>query len=115
MAMDINGLLGGGHRLLLPAQRGEAVAKVVEACGQVGQEGSRVGTGELAMDFNGLLSRGQRILPPAQGGEGNSKVIQPSGPLLLFPRLQPLQSGLAEPGYQLPQDQGAIRRGQLFS
>ncbi len=73
--MDVDGLLARGQRLLAPAEVGEAVAEVVQATGEVGEEGVGPRRGQPPVDVDGLLARGQRLLAAAQVGEAMPRLF----------------------------------------
>jgi len=90
LAIVREGLLGGLQGLLAPAQIGKVAPQVVEARGEVGEEGLGVGLGQLAADGYGLLRRLQRLLAPAQVGEVAPQVVE-----TLWPRSGRKAWGLA--------------------
>ena len=72
---DVHGLLAGGERLLVPAEVGEAVAEVIHAHREVGQEGVGSGLREAPI---GPRPLGWRRAPPRGGRDwrGACEVIQ---------------------------------------
>ena len=79
LAVDGDGFLDRGQRLLPPPQVGQADRLVVQRHGEVGQERVGAGLGELAVDGGGFLDRGQRLLPPPQVGQAAGLVVQRHG------------------------------------
>ena len=72
-------LLARRQRLLPPPQVGEAVAEIVQAPGEVGEEGVGPRRRELPVDVHRLLARRQRLLPPPQVGEAVAEIVQAHG------------------------------------